>query len=127
MRLGVAMIEHHETQDGYRGEVFRHGRFRVIVCKDGIQWILPRKKGGAGRRWQALGYFTTRVALSRLWTASTGETVPEIACLPETVRGDRTNKRPSPRVIQARRIRWKFGLSERQARLIADLRYGDVR
>jgi len=40
---------------------------------------------------------------------------------------DKADKRPTPRDIQARRIRWKHGLSERQARLIADLRYGEAR
>lgn len=93
---GNAPLDHRETADRYRGEIFRKGRFRVILCRDGIQWILQRKKGGAGARWQALGYFTTRKALTRLWTASTGEAAPEIARLPETVGGcERWIRRPS--------------------------------
>jgi hypothetical protein len=82
-------LDHRETADLYQGEVFRKGRFRVVLCRDGIQWILQREKSGAGARWQAIGYYTTRKALNRLWTAATGENVREITCLPETVRGPR--------------------------------------
>ncbi|WP_135507045.1 hypothetical protein [Roseovarius aestuariivivens] len=40
---------------------------RVIVCKDGIQWILQQRKNGGGKwPWRALGYFWTRKALMRL-------------------------------------------------------------
>jgi len=85
----TAPLDHRETADLYRGEIFRKDRFRVILCRDGIQWILQREKRGAGARWQAFGYRTTRIALTRLWTASTGETAPELASLPVTVRGAR--------------------------------------
>ena len=85
----TAPLDHRETADHYRGEIFRKGRFRVILCRDGIQWILQRKKGGAGRRWQALGYFTNRAALIRLWTAQGCALCAELAALPITVRGSR--------------------------------------
>ena len=62
-------LSHKETDDRYHAEFVRHDRFRVVVCKDQIQWIVQRKKSGAGGRWQALGYFLTRDALIRLWTA----------------------------------------------------------
>lgn len=40
-------------------------RWRVIVCKQGIQWILQKAKteGGHGLAWRAVGYFLTRKAL----------------------------------------------------------------
>ncbi len=82
-------LDHRETADRYRGEIFRKSRFRVILCRDGIQWIIQRAGRVPGGPWRGLHYCTTRKALSRLWEASTGETAQEIACLPETVRGTR--------------------------------------
>jgi hypothetical protein len=36
-------------------------------------------------------------------------------------------KVPNPRPRQERRIRWQFGLTEAQARVIAELHYGVTR
>ena len=40
-------------------------RWRAIVCKDAIQWILQKSKsdGGHGAQWRGHRYFTTRDAL----------------------------------------------------------------
>ena len=38
-----------------------------------------------------------------------------------------SSKVPPPRPRQERRIRWKFGLTEAQARVIAELYYGVTR
>jgi hypothetical protein len=85
----TAPLDHRETADSYNGEIFRRGSFRVIVCKDGIQWILQRRKAAigmrAGTRWAALGYFQTREALARLWHGKTGGHAPEINALPERI------------------------------------------
>lgn len=80
-------LDHRETSDTYRGELFWNGGYRVIVCRDGIQWIIQRQKKGAGARWMALSYCTTRKSLSRVWTTRTGDYAPEINLLPENVRG----------------------------------------
>jgi len=83
----TAPVDHRETADNYHSELFRRGGYRVIVCKDGLQWILQRSKGasgrGAGPRWVALGYCVTRQALSRLWLAKTGGPASEFAAMPE--------------------------------------------
>jgi hypothetical protein len=57
-----------ETADGYaRVVVMLSPSLRVIECRDGIQWILQRrKKGGAERPWRGVGYFRTRKALRRV-------------------------------------------------------------
>ena len=58
-----------EESDGYSGEIAQHGKHRVILCRDGIQWIIQRK-GGSRRgsvRWRSLSYCTTKKALLRLW------------------------------------------------------------
>lgn len=81
--------DHRETADNYRGVVFRAGRFRVAVCRDGIQWLFQRQRGanpGAGARWETLGYCATREALLRLHHLATGLDAPEIAALPERLR-----------------------------------------
>ena len=86
----TALLDHRETTDGYHGEVFRRGGFRVIVCRDRTQWILQRRKAAAGKRagarWSALGYFQTRNALARVWHHKTGGNAPEIGALPERIR-----------------------------------------
>ena len=80
------MSGHSETADAYEGVITRQGKYRVILCRDGIQWIIQRRKGGAGRCWRALSYCTTRAALIRLWPTSEGPVPPEITALPERIR-----------------------------------------
>lgn len=70
-------IDHRETSDTYGWEVFRHKGHRIIRCKENIQWIIQRRKTGAGARWEAFSYCVTQKALSRVWTAHTGGTVPD--------------------------------------------------
>lgn len=82
-------LDHRETSNLYRGELFRHGHYRVIVCRDGIQWIIQRQKKGVRARWVALSYCTTQKSLSRVWTARTGDYAPEVDLLPENVKGMR--------------------------------------
>ena len=82
----TALLDHRETADGYHGEIFRRGGYRVVVCKDGAQWILQRqrpKKSSGGAAWDALGYFVTRNALARVYRAKSGAPAPEIGALPE--------------------------------------------
>lgn len=83
----TAPLSHRETDDRYHGEITRHGRFRVVACKDGLQWIAQRRKAGAGGRWVALGYFRTRDALLRLWTALDCPVGPDLTRLPRTFGG----------------------------------------
>lgn len=42
-------LDHREPADRYRGEIFRNNRLRVVLCRDGIQWILQREKWGLER------------------------------------------------------------------------------
>lgn len=47
--------------------------WRVIECRDALQWIVQRRKrGGAERPWRAVHYCRTRVALMRLCASSVG-------------------------------------------------------
>lgn len=83
-------LDHRETSDTYRGELFRYGRNRVIICKDGIQWIVQRRKAGAGSRWAAISYCVTRKALERVWAKECSEYAPEMTSLPTKVNGGRS-------------------------------------
>lgn len=80
-----------ETSDNYAGviAVLSDG-WRVIICKDGIQWILQRrKKGGAQRPWRGQGYFRTRRALLRVCATSCDRIDPcamaALVALPEWI------------------------------------------
>ena len=80
--------DHLEEADNYRGELFRHGTYRVAECRDGIQWLLQRQSGArtvGGARWRSLAYCTTRSALTRLYQAHSGSVAPELAEFPETI------------------------------------------
>jgi hypothetical protein len=40
---------------------------------------------------------------------------------------DKREKRPAPRDTQIKRIRWKYGILDQYARVIAELHYGGVK
>ena len=82
-----------ETSDIYEGVVTKlDDTHRVIVCRDGIQWITQRRKsGGAERPWRGLGYFRTRKALIRACALLECEIEPSVmsllAELPDVIGG----------------------------------------
>jgi hypothetical protein len=60
---------HHETANNYLRIVARLSeRWRIIECKDQLQWILQKRDAQrAGQpRWTGYGYFRTRDALIRV-------------------------------------------------------------
>ena len=88
------MASHRESDDDYARVVARlDDRWRVIVCRDDLQWILQRRDGErAGRaRWTGVGYFLTREALLRVSRASCVRVDPAalsaLAALPEHMTG----------------------------------------
>lgn len=86
--LSDIRTDHREEADRYRGELFRHGNLRVAVCRDGIQWLLQRRRGVktvGGAAWRTIAYCVTRKALTRLYQAQSGAVAPELADFPETV------------------------------------------
>jgi hypothetical protein len=40
-------------------------RWRVIVCKDGMQWIVQQKEASHGGPWRGMSYYTNRDGLLR--------------------------------------------------------------
>lgn len=79
---------HREASNCYAGEICRvataFGNFRVVICRDGIQWIIQRLTRASGGphsgSWRAIGYLTTRAGVERLWAART-KTLPPSAVL----------------------------------------------
>lgn len=76
-----------ESADDYRGELHRAGRWRVIICRDHIQFIIQSRvssaEGGAGVRWKGCHYCTTREAILRLWRRDAGDSGEVMEQLPE--------------------------------------------
>lgn len=69
-----------EGSEAYYRVIALCGNYRVILCKDAIQWIIQRRiRGsarGAGARWKALRYLTTRSVLIRDWHELTALPLP---------------------------------------------------
>ena len=66
------------------------GKYRIILCKDAIQWIIQRRiRGrarGAGARWKSLRYQTTKTVLIRDWHELTALPLPpEVENLPAKI------------------------------------------
>jgi len=69
----VGLLGRRETADDYRAVIATLSDcWRVIVCRDALQWIVQRTDGErAGRaRWTGVHYCQTRRALVRLCRAS---------------------------------------------------------
>ena len=57
---------HRERDDGYKSVVAQlTTRWRVIVCKDGMQWIVQQKEASHGGPWRGMSYHTNRDGLLR--------------------------------------------------------------
>lgn len=70
---------HRESDDAYRSVIAELSPgWRVIVCRDGIQWIVQRRRaaGRHGGRWRGVHYCRTRDALIRLCVTSCDRMAP---------------------------------------------------
>jgi hypothetical protein len=91
-----------ESDDRYPAVAILNQRYRVIRCRDGIQWILQRRNipaGTGGNRperhsrddWRGRSYCRTREALIRCCRAYSGEIDPAavvaLRTLPERIDG----------------------------------------
>ena len=82
-----------EADADYAGEIARlSDRWRVIVCRDRIQWILQSRDAGGSHmaRWRGRHYCTTREALIRLCGSLCAvpdvEAMLVLSSLPERIR-----------------------------------------
>ena len=54
----------HETADGYARVLAASGRWRVVRCRDDLQFVVQKRAGRArARPWEALAYILDRKAL----------------------------------------------------------------
>lgn len=77
----VMLKSHRERDDHYQALLVRlSSRCRVIVCRDGIQWIIQRGDGATSgqARWTGAHYCCTRDALMLLCRASCGRIDPAV-------------------------------------------------
>lgn len=92
VRIDRAPASHQERADNYHSVVVQSDKYRVIVCKGNIQWLLQRRVGErpAGVRWDSFKYFRSREALTRTSAglhASDHGSWPELDRLPATFGG----------------------------------------
>ena len=59
----------------YANVILSYERHRIIGCKNGIQWIIQRKRSAkaATAQWESISYCRTKKALVRLWTRLYGD------------------------------------------------------
>lgn len=82
-------MNNRETSDHYRHVIASYGKYRVITCRDDLQWILQRRRGqmrADGMYWHGWAYCTTRSALIRRCRALSGHMWHELEALPTNFR-----------------------------------------
>ena len=83
---------HRERDDNYRSVVVRLSpRWRVIVCRDGAQWIIQKKEASHAGPWRGVSYHTCRSSLIRtcgsLNLLSEPSVTAILAALPDRIGG----------------------------------------
>lgn len=85
-------VSHRESDEGYHGVVaVLNDRWRVIACRDGIQWILQFRAGQrhGGARFDNRSFCHTREALIRVCREHAGDISPSamsaLRALPERI------------------------------------------
>ncbi|MFG1299141.1 hypothetical protein V5F49_05030 [Xanthobacter sp. V3C-3] len=87
-----------EGDDEYSGVVAQVGpRARVVICRDGLQFILQTREGAA---WRARRFFATRAALLSQLSDVVPEAITFLASLPSLAR-DRSDTRAPHRAPEA--------------------------
>ena len=74
-----------ETSETYKGELFRLGLYRVVVCREDLQWLYQRRRPtitAGGVAWNTLGYCANKTQLMRLHRSHSGSEAQAISDLP---------------------------------------------
>jgi len=84
-------ISHREREDGYIATVAQFNqRWRLVLCKDQIQWIIQRKESSRRGDWRGLKYLTSResvfAACGKLELLSDPKVEEILNALPEQAR-----------------------------------------
>lgn len=83
----TASASQRETSDQYAHVIAIGSAARVIACKQDLQWIIQRKKGGSQALWLSLGYCTSKSTVLRLWAGLGEPPCPALDCLPDRMKG----------------------------------------
>ena len=60
-RLSTSHISHRERDDAYLGTIVQFSpRWRLILCKDQMQWIIQKKESSRRGDWRGLKYITCK-------------------------------------------------------------------
>jgi len=60
-RLSTSHISHRERDDAYLGTIVQFGpRWRLILCKDQMQWIIQKKERSHRGFWRSKQYLTCK-------------------------------------------------------------------
>ena len=90
-RLFSSYISHRERDDAYIGTIVQFSlRWRLILCKDQIQWIIQKKESSHRGFWRGKQYLTCKdsvlEASGRLGLLSDPNTEAVLKTLPERAR-----------------------------------------
>ncbi|WP_157764573.1 hypothetical protein [Rhodobacter sp. CZR27] len=79
-----------ETSDDYARVLCRDGNYRISLCRQGIQWLLQRRRenAAAAQAWDSVGYCTTCEGLKRLVRPVSGLLCDFVNGLPVHLRGE---------------------------------------
>jgi hypothetical protein len=93
---------HREKDDSYRSVIIQFApRWRVIICKDGAQWIVQHRTADSLHRgvWRGRSYMTTRDSLikacARLEPLSDPSVMAILSALPDRI-GSKHEQRIEP-------------------------------
>ncbi len=57
-------VSHREADDGYTATVIQFDeRWRIILCKNSIQWIIQKREMYPGGKWKGHRYVTSKIGL----------------------------------------------------------------
>ena len=95
-RLSTRHISHRERDDAYLGTIVQFSpRWRLILCKDRMQWIIQKKESSRRGDWRGKYYLTCKDSVletsGRLGWLSDPKVKAVLYALPECAR--QTNKK----------------------------------
>ena len=90
-RLSTSDISHRERDEAYLGAIVQFSpRWRLILCKDQMQWIIQKKESSRRGDWRGLKYLTSResvfAACGKLELLSDPEVEATLRRLPDHAR-----------------------------------------
>lgn len=74
--MTISNFSHRERDEHYPHVIYQFEKWRVILCRDHIQWIIQRAEKRHGQReWTGKTYHRTSKSLCRVWPHLSGDLV----------------------------------------------------